>query len=229
MAVGDSFTFGDEVNDGQTWPAQLQQLTGRRVINGGVSGYGFDQTCCAPSSSRPIQAVGDRRQLHRRRHPPHRDAPPVERRQALVRSSTRTSSCCAACRCRRAPIPHHAELLAKNAGLLLPVRLHPAPPRPAARLVRRPRPRPSRGHRRAHCLSLTDRLAELQRIERRARACWWPSTIPWCGTIRIRGRAAPHDRGLLDCAPGAGLSTTRQLRAAGRDGPARASSTACGT
>ena len=43
LAVGDSFTFGDEVHDGQTWPAQLQLLTGRRVLNGGVSGYGFDQ------------------------------------------------------------------------------------------------------------------------------------------------------------------------------------------
>lgn len=43
LAVGDSFTYGDEVEDGQTWPAQLQQMTGRRVLNGGVSGYGFDQ------------------------------------------------------------------------------------------------------------------------------------------------------------------------------------------
>jgi hypothetical protein len=43
LAVGDSFTYGDEVNDGQTWPAQLQLITGRRVLNGGVSGYGFDQ------------------------------------------------------------------------------------------------------------------------------------------------------------------------------------------
>ncbi|CAN5830057.1 hypothetical protein BH11PSE3_BH11PSE3_49610 [soil metagenome] len=43
LAVGDSFTFGDEVDDGQTWPAQLQAMTGRRVLNGGVSGYGFDQ------------------------------------------------------------------------------------------------------------------------------------------------------------------------------------------
>ena len=42
LAVGDSFTFGAEVNDGQTWPAQLKLLTGRRVLNGGVSGYGFD-------------------------------------------------------------------------------------------------------------------------------------------------------------------------------------------
>ena len=41
--MGDSFTYGDEVSDGQTWPAQLRLLTGRRVLNGGVSGYGFDQ------------------------------------------------------------------------------------------------------------------------------------------------------------------------------------------
>jgi lysophospholipase L1-like esterase len=43
LAVGDSFTFGEEVADGDSWPAQLQQITGRRVLNAGVSGYGFDQ------------------------------------------------------------------------------------------------------------------------------------------------------------------------------------------
>lgn len=43
LAVGDSYTFGEEVGDGDTWPAQLQRLCGRRVLNGGVSGYGFDQ------------------------------------------------------------------------------------------------------------------------------------------------------------------------------------------
>ena len=43
MAVGDSLTYGDEVRDEEAWPAQLQRLTGRRVLNGGVTGYGFDQ------------------------------------------------------------------------------------------------------------------------------------------------------------------------------------------
>lgn len=43
LAVGDSFTYGDEVVDEEAWPAQLQRLTGRRVVNGGVTGYGFDQ------------------------------------------------------------------------------------------------------------------------------------------------------------------------------------------
>jgi len=43
VAVGDSFTFGDEVSDGETWPAELEELIGRPVINGGVFGYGFDQ------------------------------------------------------------------------------------------------------------------------------------------------------------------------------------------
>ncbi|MBV8393428.1 MAG: hypothetical protein JOY81_09640 [Alphaproteobacteria bacterium] len=44
VATGDSYTYGDEVGDGETWPAHLQALTGARVLNGGVSGYGFDQS-----------------------------------------------------------------------------------------------------------------------------------------------------------------------------------------
>jgi len=43
LAVGDSYTYGDEVSDSETWPAHLQRLTGTRVLNAGVSGYGFDQ------------------------------------------------------------------------------------------------------------------------------------------------------------------------------------------
>jgi hypothetical protein len=38
LAVGDSFTFGAQVSDWETWPAQLEKLTGGRVINGGVLG-----------------------------------------------------------------------------------------------------------------------------------------------------------------------------------------------
>lgn len=43
LAVGDSFTFGEEVTDTETWPSKLQARMGRRVLNGGVSGYGLDQ------------------------------------------------------------------------------------------------------------------------------------------------------------------------------------------
>jgi hypothetical protein len=44
LAVGDSFTFGDQVSDGETWPAALERRLGRTVLNGGVFGYGLDQT-----------------------------------------------------------------------------------------------------------------------------------------------------------------------------------------
>lgn len=44
LAVGDSYTYGEEVADDETWPALLQQRIGRPVLNGGVSGYGFDQS-----------------------------------------------------------------------------------------------------------------------------------------------------------------------------------------
>ena len=43
LAVGDSFVFGDEVSDHETWPAHLERLLGRNVINAGVFGYGIDQ------------------------------------------------------------------------------------------------------------------------------------------------------------------------------------------
>lgn len=43
VAVGDSFTFGDQVDDDASWPAQLERVLGRPVKNGGVFGYSFAQ------------------------------------------------------------------------------------------------------------------------------------------------------------------------------------------
>ena len=43
LAVGDSFTFGDEVEDGETWAAHLEEILNRRVLNAGVGAYGIDQ------------------------------------------------------------------------------------------------------------------------------------------------------------------------------------------
>ena len=43
LATGDSFTYGEEVDDGDTWPSQLQTLLRVRVANGGVGAYGLDQ------------------------------------------------------------------------------------------------------------------------------------------------------------------------------------------
>jgi len=43
LVVGDSYAYGDEVSDEETWAALLQALTHRRTVNAGVSGYGLDQ------------------------------------------------------------------------------------------------------------------------------------------------------------------------------------------
>jgi hypothetical protein len=44
LTFGDSFTFGEEVGDDQTWPYLLEKLLpGSEVINFGVHGYGHDQ------------------------------------------------------------------------------------------------------------------------------------------------------------------------------------------
>jgi len=43
LAVGDSFTFGDEVSDQESWPAHLEDILGQPVANAGVFGYGLDQ------------------------------------------------------------------------------------------------------------------------------------------------------------------------------------------
>ena len=44
LVTGDSYAYSDEVKDNETWPAYLQAMIHRRVDNGGVAGYGLDQT-----------------------------------------------------------------------------------------------------------------------------------------------------------------------------------------
>jgi lysophospholipase L1-like esterase len=43
LALGDSFTFGDQVNNNETWPSCLERKLKTRVVNGGVFGYGAAQ------------------------------------------------------------------------------------------------------------------------------------------------------------------------------------------
>ncbi|MFN8644251.1 MAG: hypothetical protein U0802_22305 [Candidatus Binatia bacterium] len=43
LAVGDSFAFGDGVDDRDAWPAVLEEVSGQRVINAGMIGFGLDQ------------------------------------------------------------------------------------------------------------------------------------------------------------------------------------------
>lgn len=44
LVTGSSFAKGDEVADNEAWPAFLQGMIDRRVLNGGVGGYSLDQT-----------------------------------------------------------------------------------------------------------------------------------------------------------------------------------------
>jgi hypothetical protein len=60
LAVGDSFTFGDEVADEDTWPARLERELGVPVLNGGVPAYGFDQTVLRAEellAARPVRGL----------------------------------------------------------------------------------------------------------------------------------------------------------------------------
>jgi len=43
LVVGDSYAHGNEIADRETWPARLQKLVGRAVVNAAMSGYGIDQ------------------------------------------------------------------------------------------------------------------------------------------------------------------------------------------
>jgi hypothetical protein len=54
LAVGDSFTAGSEVDDHESWPAQLERIIGQPVINAGVGGYGTDQIIMQAERMLPI-------------------------------------------------------------------------------------------------------------------------------------------------------------------------------
>jgi hypothetical protein len=57
LAVGDSFAEGwDEVRDEESWPAQLEKLTGIAVINGGTGGYAADQIILRAEQLLPVVA-----------------------------------------------------------------------------------------------------------------------------------------------------------------------------
>jgi lysophospholipase L1-like esterase len=43
LAVGDSFTWGSDVDDRGAWPAQLEELAGTAVVNAASPGWGTDQ------------------------------------------------------------------------------------------------------------------------------------------------------------------------------------------
>ena len=47
LIVGNSFTAGSDVAEHETYPAQIEQILGHPVINGGVGGYGSDQMILA--------------------------------------------------------------------------------------------------------------------------------------------------------------------------------------
>ena len=54
LVVGDSFAFGDGVDDRDSWPAILEQLTGQRVVNGAVPGFGLDQAVLRAEQLAPL-------------------------------------------------------------------------------------------------------------------------------------------------------------------------------
>jgi hypothetical protein len=60
VACGDSFTFGEEVRDGEAWTARLEaRVPGLEVLNYGVGGYGTDQALLRLSreARAPVDAV----------------------------------------------------------------------------------------------------------------------------------------------------------------------------
>ena len=60
LVTGDSFTFGDQVSNNETWAACLERKTGRETDNGGVFGFGAAQAlkrAVIETGKRPYGAV----------------------------------------------------------------------------------------------------------------------------------------------------------------------------
>jgi hypothetical protein len=58
LMVGDSFGAGSEVGDADSWPAQLERVIGRQVINAGAGGYGLDQIVLRAETLLPLLKPG---------------------------------------------------------------------------------------------------------------------------------------------------------------------------
>jgi hypothetical protein len=58
LVMGDSYAMGEEVADEETFPAHLQDLLDRRVLNGGVAGYGLDQVVLRAEMIVPLLRPG---------------------------------------------------------------------------------------------------------------------------------------------------------------------------
>lgn len=56
LVVGDSYAFGDEVLDAESWPAALERATDAPVVNAAVAGFGFDQSVLRAEQLAPIVA-----------------------------------------------------------------------------------------------------------------------------------------------------------------------------
>jgi len=54
LAVGDSFTEGWNVGDAESWPAQLEGLTGVPIVNAGIGSYGTDQIVLRAETLLPL-------------------------------------------------------------------------------------------------------------------------------------------------------------------------------
>jgi len=56
LVVGDSFAFGDEVLDSESWPAVLERAIDAPVVNAAMAGFGLDQSVLRAERLAPIVA-----------------------------------------------------------------------------------------------------------------------------------------------------------------------------